>query len=173
MMYLENIFSIVYFIFCVCFFSIVKNIQPISTLTKVWSFYHLWKATTTLSINLSISLSNSLAKKNSVWAEWHSHSQRGQTEPSETSQWRILPCWALIIHVPLHSTLPSQFHHFLLLCPSSILNKHSGGVANCDHTLECVHWVCACIGIAMQWVTLQKPLLTFLVPACKMPFSLC
>ena len=45
-------------------------------------------------------------------------------------------------------------------------------MANCDHTSEWVHWVRACIGIAMLWVTLRKSLLTFLLPACKMQFSL-
>jgi hypothetical protein len=49
---------------------------------------------------------------------------------------------------------------------------YSGVVANCDHMSEWVHWVRACIGIAMLWVTLRKSLLAFLLPARKMQFSL-
>ena len=59
-----------------------------------------------------------------------------------------------------------------LLCRSPMLNESSGVVANCDHMSEWVHWVRACIGIAMRWVTLRKSLLTFLLPARKMQFSL-
>jgi len=62
-----------------------------------------------------------------------------------------------------HIALQSPFHRFFSLCRSPILNKHSGVVANCDHTSEWVHWVHACIGIAMQWVTLRKSLLAFLL----------
>jgi hypothetical protein len=51
---------------------------------------------------------------------------------------------------------------FFSLCRSPIVDKHSGVVANCDHTSEWVHWVHACIGIAMQCVTQRKSLLTFL-----------
>jgi len=40
--------------------------------------------------------------------------------------------------------------HFFLLCRPPTLNKHSGVVANCDHTSEWVHCVYACIGIAMH-----------------------
>jgi hypothetical protein len=43
---------------------------------------------------------------------------------------------------------------------------------NCDHISEWVHWARACIGIAMRWVTLRKPLLAFLPPVRKMQFSL-
>jgi len=39
--------------------------------------------------------------------------------------------------------------------------------AICDHTSEWLHWARACIGIAMRWVTLRKPLLAFLLPARK------
>jgi len=38
---------------------------------------------------------------------------------------------------------------FFSLCRSPIWNKHSGVVANCDHTSDWVHWVHACIRIAM------------------------
>jgi len=47
-----------------------------------------------------------------------------------------------------------------------------GVVANCDHTSDWVHSVHACIGIAMQWVMLQKSLLAFLLPLHTIPFSL-
>jgi len=40
------------------------------------------------------------------------------------------------------------------LCRSPVSNKESGVVTNCDHTSERFHWVHACIGIAMHWVTL-------------------
>jgi len=52
--------------------------------------------------------------------------------------------------VALHIALRSLFRRFFSLCRSPNLNKHSGVVANCDHTSECVHWVHACIGITMQ-----------------------
>jgi hypothetical protein len=45
-------------------------------------------------------------------------------------------------------------------------------VANCDNTSEWVHWVRACIGIAMRWVTLRICLLELLPPVRKMQFSL-
>jgi len=52
--------------------------------------------------------------------------------------------------VALHIALWTLFRRFFSLCRSPNLNKHSGVVANCDHTSECVHWVHACIRIAMQ-----------------------
>jgi len=52
--------------------------------------------------------------------------------------------------VALHIALRPLFRRFFSLCRSPNLNKHSGVVANCDHTSECVHWVHACIGITMQ-----------------------
>jgi hypothetical protein len=52
--------------------------------------------------------------------------------------------------VALHIALRSLFRWFFSLCRSPNLNKHSGVVANCDHTSECVHRVHASIGIAMQ-----------------------
>ena len=66
----------------------------------------------------------------------------------------ITSCLASIQRGALYISLQSLFHHFFAVCRSPILIDHSGVVANCDHTLEWVHWVCACIGIAMQWVTL-------------------
>jgi hypothetical protein len=44
----------------------------------------------------------------------------------------------------------SPFRRCFSFCQSPILNKHSGVVANCDHTSEWVHCVHACIGIAMH-----------------------
>jgi len=63
-------------------------------------------------------------------------------------------------------------HCFFSFCRSPILNDHSSVVANCDHTSEWIHGVCACIGIAMQWVTMPKSLFPFLLPASKMQFTL-
>jgi hypothetical protein len=53
--------------------------------------------------------------------------------------------------VTLHIALRSLFLRFFSLCRSPNLIKHSGVVVNCDHTSECVHWVHASIGIAMQY----------------------
>jgi len=102
-------------------------------------------------------------KNISVRAEWLRQSGRAPSEPSETPRWRITPHLASIPRVALHIALRSQFRSFFSLCRSPILNKHSGVVGNCDHTSEWVHWVHACIGIAMQWVTLRKSLLAFLL----------
>ena len=55
-----------------------------------------------------------------------------------------MPCVAFQI------ALWKLFHRFFTLCQSPNLNKQSSGGANCDHTSECVHWVQACIRIAMQ-----------------------
>jgi len=74
--------------------------------------------------------------------------------------------------VALHIARLPRFLCFFSLCRAPILNEHSGVVANYDHTSEWVHWVRACIGIAMQWVTLRKSLLAFLLPVRKMQFSL-
>jgi len=108
-------------------------------------------------------LSPSSAKNISVRAEWLHQSGRAPSEPSETPRWRITPCPASIPRVALHIALRSPFRRFFSLCWSPILNKQSGVVANCDHMLEWVHWVHACIRIAMQWVTLRKSLLAFLL----------
>jgi len=96
-------------------------------------------------------------------AEWLRHSGRAPSEPSETPQWRITLCRASRPLVASHIALRSPFHCFFSICRSPILNKHYGVVAYCDHTSEWVHWVHACIGIAMQSVTLQKSLLAFLL----------
>ena len=86
------------------------------------------------------------AKNISVRAEWLRQSGRAPSEPSETPRWRITPCPASIPRVALYITLQSPFRRFFSFCRSPI---HSGVVANCDHTSEWVHWVHACIGIAM------------------------
>jgi len=112
------------------------------------------------------------AKKTSVWADWLHQSGRTPSEPSETAWGRITPRLGSMPRVTLHIALQSQFHHFFSLGRSALLNEHSGVVVNCDHTLEWVQRVRACMGIAMRWVTLRKSLLMFLLPATKMQFSL-
>jgi hypothetical protein len=57
-----------------------------------------------------------------------------------------------------HCRSPSD-RRFFSLCRSTIGDKHSAGVANCDHTSEWVHWVHTSIGIAIQRLTLRKSLL--------------
>ena len=89
------------------------------------------------------------AKNISVRAEWFRQSGRAPSEPSETPRWGINPRPASIPRVALHIALRSLFCRFFSLCRSLILNKHSGVVANCDHTSEWIHWVHVCIGIAM------------------------
>jgi len=116
--------------------------------------------------------SHTSAKKYSVRVEWLRQSGRAPSEPSETPRWRITPRPASIQRVALYIALRSLFHSLFASCRSPILNDHSGVVANCDNTSEWVHWVCACIGIAMQWVTLRISLLAFLLRARKMQFSL-
>jgi len=103
------------------------------------------------------------AKTIAVRAGWLRHSGRPPPELSETPQWRIAPRPALIPCGVLRIALQSLFHHFFSLRRSPVLNKHSGVVANCDHTSKWVHWVHSCIRIAMHWVTLGKSLLAFLL----------
>jgi len=79
---------------------------------------------------------------------------------------------ASIRHVALYIALQSLFYHFFAFSRSPILNDYACVVANCDHTSEWVHWVCACIWIAMWCVKLRQLLLAFLLPARKMQFSL-
>ena len=97
----------------------------------------------------------------SVEAEWLHTSLHTQSEVLETPHGRITPPLAAIPCVALHITFRTPFGYFFSLCRYSILNKHSGIVANCDHTLELVHWVYACIGIAMHGVMLRISLFTF------------
>ena len=103
------------------------------------------------------------AKHISVQAEWLRHSGRALSKPSETPRWRITLRQVSIPRVALHIAHQSPFHHFFSPCRSPILNKHSGVVANCDHTSEWVHCVDTCIRIAMQWVTLRISLRRFLL----------
>jgi hypothetical protein len=72
------------------------------------------------------------------------------SESSETPGWRITPRPVSIPLVELHIALRSPFRRFFSLCRSSIVNKHSGVVANCDHTSDWVHWVHTCIGIEID-----------------------
>jgi len=90
------------------------------------------------------------AKNISVWADWLRQSGRAPSEPSETPRWRITPRPVSIQRVELHIALRSPFRRFFSLCRPPTLNKHSGVVANCDHTSEWVHCLHACIGIAMH-----------------------
>ena len=86
--------------------------------------------------------------------------------------WRITSHLGSIQLVTLYSALQSVFHCLFAFCRSSISKDHSGVVANCDNTSDWIHWVRACIGIAMEWVTLRISLLAFLLPPRKMQFSL-
>jgi len=105
-------------------------------------------------LNSAVSIESPLrrtsAKNISVWAEWLSQSGRAPSEPSERPRWRITQCPASIPDVALHIALRSPFCRFFSLYQSPILNKHSGVVANCDHTSDWVQSVHACIEIAMQ-----------------------
>jgi len=144
-------------------------------MTNHWWFtvddhFHDWAEGVSLAL-LPIKPATS-AKNISVQAEWQCQSGCAPSEPSETPWRRITLRLASIPRVTLHIALRVRFHHFFLLCRSTILNEHSGIVANCDHTLEWVHWSHACIVIGMQWVTPRKSLLTFLLPAHEMQFSL-
>jgi len=106
---------------------------------------------------------DSINKKHFRPGRMANQSGRAPSEPSETPQWRITPRPGSIPGVTWPIALWLPFRHFFSLCGSPILNKHSGVVANCDHMSEWVHWVHACIGIAMQLVMLRKSLLTFLL----------
>jgi hypothetical protein len=117
-------------------------------------------------------MASTSAKKYSVRAEWLRQSGRAPSEPAEKPRWRIIPRPASIQRVAFYITLRSLFHCLFAFCRSPILNDHSGVVANCDNTSEWVHWVRACIGIAMRWVTVRISLLAFLLPSRKMQFSL-
>jgi len=110
-----------------------------------------------------LSLHSTSAKNISDRAEWLREGGCAPSEPSETPLWRITPRPASIPRVALHIALRSPFCRFFSLCRSPIVNKHSGVVANSDHTSKWVHWVHACIWNTMQWVTLQKSLLTLLL----------
>jgi hypothetical protein len=104
-------------------------------------------------ITAQVISTNSLAsaKNISIRAEWLHQSRRTLSEPSETPSWLMTPRPVSMPRVALHIALRSLFWCFVSLCWSPNFNKHTGIVANCDHTPECVHWVQACIGIPMQW----------------------
>jgi hypothetical protein len=68
--------------------------------------------------------------------------------------------------------MQSLFHNCFLLCQSPMLNEHSGAMAKCEQMSEWIHWVLACIGIAVGWVTMGKSLLAFLRLSRKVQFSL-
>jgi len=103
----------------------------------------------------------------SVRVEWLRQSGRAPSEPSETPQWRLTRLPASIPRVALHITLRSPFRHLFSLCRSPILNKHSGVVANCDHTSEWVHWVHGCIGIAMGDAAKISPRVASTLSSCS------
>jgi hypothetical protein len=115
--------------------------------------------------------STTSVKNISIKAEWLRQSGRASSELSVTPWCGISPRLASTPCVMLHIALPLPFHRLFSLCWSHILKERSGVVAKCDHTSEWVHCVHACIGIAMQWVTLRKSLLTFLLPPPQMRFS--
>jgi len=95
-----------------------------------------------------------ISTKNSVRARCLRHSGHALSVPSETSQWPVSPHLHSIQSVAFHIALQWQLYHFFSLCSSSILNEHSGIVANWDsisewvygHTLasrlQCPGWRC-------------------------------
>jgi hypothetical protein len=77
------------------------------------------------------------AKNISVWVEWlHQSGHALRSEPSGTPWWQITLRLVSILRVALHIAPQSPFRRFFSLCRSSILNKHSGIVANCNHMSE-------------------------------------
>jgi hypothetical protein len=92
------------------------------------------------------------AKNNSIWAEWLPPSGRDPSELSQKSRWRLTLCRASIPRVTLHIALPSQFHCFFPLCPSPILNEHSGiegqlwPYIGMDSLGKCLHRDCNVMG---------------------------
>jgi hypothetical protein len=94
--------------------------------------------------------SSSSAKNISVRVEWLHQSGQAPSELSEMPQWCITPRPVSIPRVALHIALQLPFRHFFMLSQSPMLNKHSSSRANGDHASEWVHWVHACIGIAMS-----------------------
>jgi hypothetical protein len=75
----------------------------------------------------------------SIWADKLCRSARAPSEPLETLRWHITPHSVAIQRVALHSTRWLLFHRVFSSGRPSISNDHFGVVANCDHTLECVH----------------------------------
>jgi hypothetical protein len=130
------------------------EVSPISTLTaqpmigterlrtRFKNVPAVWSSTFDTVLQSNTDHDTTSAKNISVWADWLRQSGRAPSEPSETPRWRITPRPASIPPAELHIALRSPFRRFFSLCRSPILNKHSGVVANCDHTSEwvqCVH----------------------------------
>ena len=113
----------------------------------------------------------SSAIKISVWSERLCQNGRAPSQTSDIPQWWITPHLASIPRIASHVALRSLFHHIFFLCRSPIPNQHAGIVANCDDTSELVHWVCACMGMAIRWAMLQKSLVAFLRPVPQIQFS--
>jgi len=108
-------------------------------------------------------ISPTSAKHNSVPAEWLSQSGRAPSEPSETPRWQITPRPAAIQRIVLHITLQSQFHCFFSLCRYSIVNKHYGGVANCDHsTRHFVYHICLCYSHKIRYLIIWHEFFKYL-----------
>jgi hypothetical protein len=122
--------------------------------------------------NISHKRLHNICKKNSVRAEWLRHSGGAPAEPSETPRCHITPPPASIPRLTLYIALTVRGHFLFAFCRSPILNAHSGFVANCDYLSEWAHWVHSCIVIPMQWLMLWISQLAFLLPVCKMEFSL-
>jgi len=145
------------------------NVKEVQQLLALWNFYRRFVpgfATIVASIRDLLKGKPkhiSSAKTISVRVKWLRQSARAPSEASETPRLRITPHPASIPRVAPHIALRSPFHRFFSLCQSPILNKHSGVVANFNHTSEWVHWVHACIGIAMQRMMVRKSLLAFLL----------
>jgi hypothetical protein len=98
------------------------------------------------------------AKNISVQVKWLRQSGRGPSEPSETPWWRLTPCLASIPRVAVYMALRSPFRRFFSFCRSPI---HSGVVATV--TIGRNEFIGYTLESGLQWVTLRKPLLTFLL----------
>jgi len=103
---------------------------------------------------------------------WLHHRGHTPSDPSETPQWWFTHCLAWIPCIIFHINRQLHIHCMFLLCWVQYLNVHSSIVANCDHMLEWINGVPACIGITMQLVTLWKPHLVFVLPVSKLHFAL-
>ena len=89
------------------------------------------------------------AKRNSIQERSLFQSGCALSEPAGKPRWCHTPRLASIPCVESHITLVIPFHHFFSFSPSPVVIEHSGIVDHCDHSLEWVDSVCACIGIAM------------------------
>jgi len=135
---------------------VIFEIHWEALLEPVW-WYALWCCNpASLSAYLEAMILQTSARNNYVRAEWLRQRGRAPSQPSATPRWQITPRPASIPRVALHIAPQSFFRRFFSLCRSPILSKHSSVVANCDHMSEWVHWVHACIWIAMQWVRCEN-----------------